>query len=506
MRSRKALINTITSIIYEAVAIVCGLVLPRLILSHLGSSYNGITSSITQFLSCISLMKAGLFGVTRSALYKPLADNDKEQISSIIKTTDSFMKRIALIFAAGIVIFAAIYPVFVSDEFEWFFTFTLVLIVGISTFSQYYFGMTYSILLEADQKKYVTVIFQIICTILNTVIASALILVGFGIHAVKLVSAAAFTLYPILIRAYARKHYDIDCNASKNNELISQRWDAFAQELAYFVHNNTDVIVLTIFTNIKIVSVYTVYNYVISNLLKVIQTFIVGFGAAFGNMLAKKEYDIVKENVKIYEVIIFSLSAIAYSSCLVLIVPFALLYTKGVTDTNYSQPVFAAIITIAGMFSCFRIPYKTVVDAAGHFKQMRNGALMEAILNITVSVICVNRFGLVGVAVGTLLATVFRSVQYASYMMKSIVPMNFMHFVGHVAVNLITMLSTALLYKAISPFFLLSLSAWVVEAAICVCWSACITVAFDVVFYRSEFVQLIKRFSNIWRKNNEISK
>ena len=91
MRSRKALINTITSIIYEAVAIVCGLVLPRLILSHLGSSYNGITSSITQFISCISLMKAGLFGVTRSALYKPLADNDKEQISSIIKTTDSFM-------------------------------------------------------------------------------------------------------------------------------------------------------------------------------------------------------------------------------------------------------------------------------------------------------------------------------------------------------------------------------------------------------------------------------
>lgn len=506
MRSRKALINTITSIIYELVAIVCGLVLPRLILSHLGSSYNGITSSITQFISCISLMKAGLFGVTRSALYKPLAENDKGQISSIVKTTESFMKRIALIFIGGIVVFAAIYPIFVADEFEWLFTFTLVLIIGISTFSQYYFGMTYSILLEADQKKYVTITFQIICTILNTVIASILILMGFGIHAVKLVSAVAFTLYPIWIQAYARRHYDINDNAPKNNNLISQRWDAFAQELAYFAHQNTDVIVLTIFTNIKKVSVYTVYNYVISNLLKIIQTFIVGFGAAFGNMLARKEYDVIRENVKVYEVIIFSLSAIVYSTCVVLIVPFALLYTQGVTDANYSQPIFAGIITIAGMFSCFRIPYKTVVDAAGHFKQMRNGAMLEAIMNITISVICVNRFGLVGVAVGTLLATVFRSAQYARYMMKTIIPMNFLHFIGHVAVNLITMLSTVLLYKVINPFFSLSWIAWIAQAVIYVCWSTCITVIFDILFYRSEFVQFIKKFSNIWRKNNGILK
>ena len=506
MRSKKALINTITSILYELVAIICGLILPRLILSRLGSSYNGITSSITQFISCISLMKAGLFGVTRSALYEPLAKGDKEQVSSIIRTTESFMKKIALIFAVGVVIFAAIYPVFVSDEFEWLFSFTLVLIIGISTFSQYYFGMTYSILLEADQKKYITVIFQIICTILNTVIASGLILLGFGIHAVKLVSAFAFTLYPIMIMLYARKHYDIDLDAPQNDNLIAQRWDAFAQEAAFFVHNNTDVIVLTIFTNIKVVSVYTVYNYVISNLLKVIQTFITGFGAAFGNMLAKKEYDLVKENLKIYEVIIFSLSAVAYSTCLVLIVPFALLYTKGVSDINYAQPIFAVLMTIAGMFSCFRIPYKTVVDAAGHFKQMRNGALVEAALNMLISIVCVNKFGLVGVAVGTLVATIFRSIQYAYYMMTVIVPINFLHFVGHVAVNLVTMLLTYGLFVILKGYFTISLMSWILEGVLCVIVSTCITAIFNMLFYRVEFQKFIKKFVNIWRKKDGISR
>ena len=66
--------NMMASIGYEMVAVICGLILPRLILSTFGSSYNGITSSITQFLSCVTLLRAGIGGVTRASLYKPLAD------------------------------------------------------------------------------------------------------------------------------------------------------------------------------------------------------------------------------------------------------------------------------------------------------------------------------------------------------------------------------------------------------------------------------------------------
>ena len=72
MRTKKAVINTMTSIMAEVVSIICGLILPRLILGAFGSSYNGITSSITQFLSCIVLLRAGVGSVTRAALYVDL--------------------------------------------------------------------------------------------------------------------------------------------------------------------------------------------------------------------------------------------------------------------------------------------------------------------------------------------------------------------------------------------------------------------------------------------------
>ena len=68
-------------------------------------------------------MRAGISGVTRAALYKPLAEKNDNEISSIINATEQFLRRVALIFGVGIVAFAALYPVIVVKEFDWLFSF-----------------------------------------------------------------------------------------------------------------------------------------------------------------------------------------------------------------------------------------------------------------------------------------------------------------------------------------------------------------------------------------------
>ena len=50
---KKAFRNTICQLLLEAITAACGLILPRLILSYFGSTYNGIIQSISQFISCI---------------------------------------------------------------------------------------------------------------------------------------------------------------------------------------------------------------------------------------------------------------------------------------------------------------------------------------------------------------------------------------------------------------------------------------------------------------------
>lgn len=495
MRSKKALYNMIASISYEVIAVICGLILPRLILSRFGSNYNGITSSITQFLSCVALLKGGVDAVTRAALYKPLADKNTNDISAIVNATSKFMRKIALIFLGALFIFAAVYPLLVKEEFEWLFSFTLVLILGISTFTEYFFGMAYSRLLEADQKQYIITITRIFSTLLNTVLAAILIKSGFGIHAVKLVSAFAFSLNPIIICTYVKKKYHINKKIKPNNTAISQRWDAFAQSVAFFVHNNTDIILLTFFTNTKNISVYTVYNYVILNIRNVVVTFITSFGSAFGDMLAKGEKELIKANLRIYELIIFGSTSVIYTTTGIMIVPFALLYTSGVNDVSYDRPIFALIITIAGAFSCFRIPYQTIVEAAGHFKQTRNGAIIEAGLNIIISLILISKFGLIGVAIGTLAATVFRSMQYAIYLSKHIVKRNIMIFIFHIILNAVIALSTYALSEYLFTFDIANWGWWVLKAVLVAVTSALISLILHFIFYRKDIIALISKIT-----------
>ena len=264
MRTKKAFFNTITGMGYQITAIVCAFILPRLILSSFGSSYNGVVSSVNQFLSWISLLSAGIGGVTRAALYKPLAEKNITKVSSIMKATDIFMKKVATIFVVILFIFAATYPLLVHKDFKYLFVFSLILVLGINTFSQYYFGITYQTLLEADQRQYVYTLVRIITTLVGTIAAATLIILGFEIRIVYLVSSVIYACNPIFLNLYVKRYYHLNLEVKADNSTVKQRWDAFAQEFAIMVNSNTDIIILTVFCDVKIVSVYTVYNMIIN--------------------------------------------------------------------------------------------------------------------------------------------------------------------------------------------------------------------------------------------------
>lgn len=494
LRSQKAIKNTIAGIGSEIVLIVSGLIIPRFILSRFGSSYNGITSSITQFISCISLMKAGIGGVTRAALYKPLAESDNEKISEIFVQTERFMRRIALFFVIFILLFATIYPILVPD-FPWIFTFSLVVIIGLSTFAQYYFGLTYQMLISADQRSYIVSVINIFTNILNTFIAAILINAGCGIHMVKLGSAIAFTLNPILISIYGQRRYKINKKVTVKTDLLKQRWSATWHAVADFVNTNTDVMVLTVFSNIKEISVYTVYYFVIKGIRTVITIFINGFDAAFGNMYAKKEFDLMNKNMGIFENVVFSATTIVYATTLVMLVPYTLLYTKGVLDVDYNRPIFSAIITLAGAISCYRIPYQAIVTAVGHYRQTRNGAIAEAVLNIGISILFVIKLGLIGVAIGTICAAIFRSVQYALYLSHNIMNRDIKYFISHVVVSLLIMAVTYFIMNWL-PMDTSTWGLWIIKSIFCVALSGVLTLCTNFLFYRESTLLMIKKLKH----------
>ena len=187
------------------------------------------------------------------------------------------------------------------------------------------------------------------------------------------------------------------------------------------MHDHTDIVVLTIFTDVKLVSVYTVYNMVMHSLKKIQSIFTTGTEPIFGSMWAKGELDKIEKNLSVFELLVNAFNAVAFGTAIVVILPFVSLYIpKNVTDVNYILPLYSVIISLAFATQGMRVPYLALVQGIGHYKQTRNAAILEAVINIVISVILVNIIGVVGVAVGTLVANVYRSIVYAIYIEKKV--------------------------------------------------------------------------------------
>lgn len=498
MRSKKALMNTLVSIALQFVTAVCGFIVPRLIIGTYGSDVNGLVSSITQFLSYITLFEAGVGGVVRAALYKPLADNDIPKLSSIVSATESFFRKIAYIFIMYMGVLACVYPLIVNKSFGWGYTASLVAIIGISTFVQYYFGLTYMVFLQADQKRYITSTFQIITIILNTILVVVFVKFGASIHLLKFGTAMVYVLRPVALNIYVKKKYGINRKAEPDKTAISQRWDGLGHHIAFFVNLNTDVVILTLFSKISgaftvaEVSVYTVYYGVVNGVQNLTGALSTGMEAALGNMLAKNEKENLREKFGLYEFLSHVLTTFMFTCTAVLIVPFVQVYTKGVTDANYIRPAFAYLLTAAFAAYTIRLPYNSLTLAAGHYKQTRNGAFVEAGINVVVSAVMVCFCGIIGVAIGTLAAMVFRTVQYVWYLSQNILERKMSVFFKRAGVSILCSALSIVIVKFLPHISVTSYLTWAVYGIQTGFVTAAVVLLVNFLFFRNNFIDTFK--------------
>lgn len=472
-RKKKIFYNMGSSLLYQLLAVVSSMILPRYFLSYFGSETNGLVNSITQFLSYLSLLDLGVGAVFQSALYKPLAQKDEKEINNIFCAGKLFYQRIGLLIVAYIVVLALIYPYLVIDSFDYFATLFLVVAISISLFAQYFWGLVYQNFLTADQKHYIQANINSVTLVINLVSSVLLIQAGYSIQIVKLATSCIFLLRPLMMKHYIDRNYNIDYSTKPTKDAIPQRWNGFAQHLAAVVLNNTDIAVLTICSSLKNVSIYSVYYMVVSAIKQIITLVTSPLTPFLGNMYGLNEKEKLRDMFEIFEWLLHTISILLFTITAILITPFVFVYTKGITDINYSVPVFGMLISTAFAFSCLQIPYKTLIQVMGHYRQTQGSSLIEALINIIISVAMVSKFGLIGVAIGTIAAMLFRMFYLENYIQKNIFRRKHRVFVKLILVDLVSVLfmimSTSWIDKTVCDYiewFVLSIS---VSVCCCVC-------------------------------------
>lgn len=436
-RKKKLLLNTSLSIAYKIISVVCAFILPRLILSHYGSAVNGLAESISNFLGFITLLEMGITSVIDANLYKPLAMKKYDEVNDIFISSKRFFRRIAYIFIAYVLVLLVVYPLTVKESFDYTYSALLIAIIAISTFTQYYFGISYRILINADQRGYVVTILQGITIVLSTIISIVLIKLNSSIHIVKLAVSLIYAAQPVCFHFYAKRRYHLNTRKTISGEPIKQKWNGFAQHLAFIIATKTDIIVLTLFSSLENVSVYGVYALVLGGITTVFDALYIGISPMIGNMLVTDDNEKLNKVFNVYDWISHFSTTFLFTLCGILIVPFVKIYTRGITDANYVVPLFAILLTLAYAIQVLRTPYKTVVHAAGHFKQTQLGAIIEAALNVTISVLMVFKFGLIGVAIGTIVSMLFRTIHFVWYLSKNILHRSFALFVRSLLIDIL---------------------------------------------------------------------
>ena len=435
--------------------------------------------------------------VVQSSLYKPLADNDNVTVSKVITSADKFFRHLGYILAIYVIVMLFYYPYLVKQNFSFTFTATLIIAISIRSFAQYFFGIVNRLLLLADQKAYIQYIAQTLAVITNTLGCYTLIAFDCSVQVVYGMTSVIFFLQPLAIHLYIKKHYTLNRKIHYDVEPIKQKWNGIAQHIAAVILTGSDTVILTVFSSLVNVSIYTVYYLPMSGSRLIIMSMISGIMALIGNLWAKQD---LKELRKVFawtEWLIHTGTTLIFTLTAVLIVPFVQVYTHGVSDANYIQPLFGILLVAANSGHCLRLPYNIMILAAGHYKQTQHNYIIAAVMNIVISIIGVKQFGLIGVALGTMAAMVYQTVWMAWYNSKNFIQWSMRNFFKQMAVNGVSAVS---IFTVTSYFNMTGVSylGWVVLAIKVTACGIFIALLVNYIFYK-EFIlkitdKIMKRF------------
>lgn len=457
MRTKYALYNTLSLVLLQVVISLFGFILPQFIISTYGSDTNGLISSIKQFISYLNIVEMGIATAATVSLYKPLNDRNWDQINGILHTMKKLYLRSGIMFSIGILIISFIYPAFVSLQMGYFLPFILCIILGISGISEYFILGKYRVILVADQRNYVISIVQTISYIFVLVVSIIQIKLGMSIIAVQLTSSIVFIGRAFVIANYTIKKYKKLDMSVVPIKLDKNPIDVLVHQVAGIIVNSCPIVVLTLSSDLSVVSIYSIYNMVFSSLKLILSTITNGLLASFGSLVVSGDKGKLISVFSKYEYIYMILLNIVFTCASLLVIPFMTVYSRNFSDTNYILPNLALLFIIVSILDCIRVPSVTMVSAHGLYKETRNRAIIEAGLNIMFTAVFGFLYSINGVLLGSIVSFGYRTIDFLLYNKNVILDNQHNKTFKRIIFNLIIGI---LLFTLINNYFQLNVNNW----------------------------------------------
>ncbi|MFV0973352.1 oligosaccharide flippase family protein [Bacillus sp. BSL6] len=512
MRTMHSIKNISISILSQMVIVILGFISRKVFLDSLGIEYLGIDGLLINILSMLVLIEAGIGASIVYNLYKPLAENNQYKIIALVQLYKKIYQILAIII---LVISAMIYPVLshLMKDGESISNVAIIYSIFVVKNVVTYLNAHKRSLIQADQRGYVLarvdLLFQVVTTIFKIFILMytknyiLYLIIELSIYVIQNVVNGR-----IVNKNYSyiktKKKYSID-NDTKEKLIINVK-AMFLHNIGGYIVFGTDNILISSFIGLAMVGIYSNYTMIINQLAAVVNPILNGIEASVGNLIATENSD---KNYAIFKVT-YLVNFWIFSFCTIFLFNLLEPFIGWWLDKKYllNNIVFVVILInfyITGMRTAIAI-FK---NKAGLFVQDKYIPLVEAIINLSLSILLAKMFGLVGIFIGTAISTIATVLWIQPYIVyrnlfKKSVWKYFTTYVFYVFLTVVTgFITTSICNYFIEGSTFISL---VGKGVICLLVP---NVIYVLIFYKSTEFQYVRNifsmmFLQIKKKKNVI--
>lgn len=407
--------NVAKSSVFSAVTNVFNMVIKfvyrALFVQILATEYLGINGLFTNILTLLSLSELGITGAITYRFYKPISEGDVKKVGELMGFIKTVYRIIAvIIFSLGISVIPWL-NFFIKDtsqipqDVNIVFVYILFVVKTVSSYTYAY----KQVILTADQKQYMVSIIQCFVNLSSYSLQIIILVISHNYVGSIIIDILTTVGLNYFIGLFIEKKYQdvfkIKERLSKEEKknIFHDTQANMLHKIGYVVLNGTDSIVVSKFVGLVETGIYSNYSLVLGGLNSIIGQVLGSFTATLGNANVELSKE---DNYKIFKKMIFVNFFIASVTtiCLyTLLDNFIMIWlNKGLLLDKLT----VVCICVQYYFEISRKICTSYTNSSGQFVRDRIRPIIEAILNIVISVILVKIIGIAGVFLGTIISHV----------------------------------------------------------------------------------------------------
>ena len=400
----------------NAVTGILGIALQKIFIIKLGETLLGVNSTYSSILSVLSLAELGLGTAVNFSLYGPVARGDKETVKAYMQFYKKAYRVIALVIACVGLALVPFLKFIIKDPVGIDSNADLIgyyLIFLFNTVSSYFVAYKYS-LPNAEQKNYIQSNVLTITKIATVLTQIVLLLLVPNFYLYLLAAAVIELIQKIFANAYLNRKYPLlkeknvrKLTAEEFSDIRKKTGALVCHKVGDAARLQTDSIIITSFINVTMSGYVDNYNKVINLIANFVNVIFNSVISSFGNLIATESGEKQYEMFRVYRFFASWIYGYASVGFFLLLTPFISWYYG---DRFALPAAVVGAILIDFYFKGERVVLSNYKTAAGVFEQDKFLPLIQGAVNLVLSIVLVQRIGLLGVYIGTIVSGLIANV------------------------------------------------------------------------------------------------